>query len=122
MKSLEKFCILIIWPLEKILPINKLPELCVVLLFVLIFLMCHFILKVINTFTAYVDLSYFLVGLSLMVWGTNNIELVNLSIYVRKGEQEIGLIACLCGSVISLCLVLPIAALLRMIKRKENEL
>jgi len=122
MLALEKFCFLIIWPLECLLPIKMLPELCIVLVFLLIYFMVEFILTVLNAFAAYTNMSHFLMGLTIMVWGADNIELINLSIYTKRGETEIGLIASLGSCVVSLMLVLPLAAILRMVKRKDYDL
>jgi Ca2+/Na+ antiporter len=122
MQALERFCFLIIWPLEKLLPIKILPELCLALVFLLIYFMVEFILTVLNAFAAYTNMSHFLMGLTIMVWGADNIELINLSIYMSKGEDEIGLLASLGSCVVSLLLVLPLAALLRMLERKDYDL
>ena len=76
----EKICVVIIWPLSKILPIKRSPELAVILIFVIIYLMVEFIVTVMNVFSAYTGMSHFMVGLTLMVWGSDNMEMLNIAI------------------------------------------
>ena len=76
LEMIEKFCCLIIWPLSKIMPVNSLPEVALAMVFVLIYLLSEFILTVFNVFSVYTGLSHFLVGLSLMVWGSDSLELI----------------------------------------------
>jgi Ca2+/Na+ antiporter len=91
----EKICVVIIWPLSKILPIKRSPELAVILIFVIIYLMVEFIVTVMNVFSAYTGMSHFMVGLTLMVWGSDNMEMLNLAIAIGKGEEEMAMIAVL---------------------------
>ena len=93
MHYIEKFCILIIWPLGKILPVETFPELAIVLIFLVIYFMVEFIVMVMNVFSAYSGISHFMVGLTLMVWGSDNMEMLNLAVAISKGQEEIGLIA-----------------------------
>lgn len=93
--NIEKFCFLIIWPLEKILPVKTYPIVAVILIFVVIFLMVEFIVTVMNVFSAYTGMSHFMVGLTLMVWGSDNMEMLNLAIAMGKGEEEMATIAVL---------------------------
>jgi len=81
---IEKFCIVIIWPLDKVMPVNYCPELALALFFVIIYFLAEFILTVFNVFSVYTGLSHFLVGLTLMVWGSDNLELINMSIAVKN--------------------------------------
>lgn len=91
----EKICVVIIWPLSKILPIKRSPELAVILIFVIIYMMVEFIVTVMNVFSAYTGMSHFMVGLTLMVWGSDNMEMLNLAIAIGKGEEEMAMIAVL---------------------------
>lgn len=95
MHMVEKICVVIIWPLSKILPIKRSPELAVILIFVIIYLMVEFIVTVMNVFSAYTGMSHFMVGLTLMVWGSDNMEMLNLAIAIGKGEEEMAMIAVL---------------------------
>ena len=38
-------------------------------------------------------MSHFIVGLTLMVWGSDNLEMLNLAVAMGKGEEEMGTIA-----------------------------
>ena len=91
----ERICFIVIWPLAKILPIQKFPELAVVLIFLIIYVMVEFVVTVMNVFSAYTGMSHFMVGLTLMVWGSDNMEMLNLAIAIGKGEEEMALIAVL---------------------------
>ena len=88
---IEKFCCLVIWPLSFIMPVKKLPEVALALFFVCIYFLCEFILTVFNVFTIYTGLSHFLVGLTLMVWGSDNLELINMAIATKNGQVELGI-------------------------------
>ena len=87
---IEKICCLVIWPLSKIMPVQRLPELALVMVFVLIYFLCEFILTVFNVFSVYTGLSHFLVGLTLMVWGSDSLELINMCIAVKNNQVELG--------------------------------
>ena len=71
LELLEKICCVVIWPLSKIMPINAAPELALAFVFVLIYLLSEFVLTVFNVFSIYTGLSHFMVGLTLMVWGSD---------------------------------------------------
>ena len=88
---IEKFCCLVIWPLSFIMPVKKHPEVALALFFVCIYFLCEFILTVFNVFTIYTGLSHFLVGLTLMVWGSDNLELINMAIATKNGQVELGI-------------------------------
>jgi len=57
--------------------------------------MVDFILFVMNVFTAYTGMSHLIVGLTLMVWGSDNMEMLNLAIAIGKGDEEMAMIAVL---------------------------
>jgi Ca2+/Na+ antiporter len=95
MHMIEKFCCLIIWPLSKVLPVDSIPELAIVLVFICIFFMVEFIVMVMNVFSAYTGISHFIVGITLMVWGSDNMEMLNLAVSTAKGYEELGLTAVL---------------------------
>ena len=85
MKCLEKFCFLIIYPLSLISPVKRVPEIALLVFFVSTYFMCEFTLTVFNVFSVYTGLSHFLVGLTLMVWGSDNLELINVVIAMKNG-------------------------------------
>ena len=53
------------------MPINAAPEIALAFVFVLIYLLSEFVLTVFNVFSIYTGLSHFMVGLTLMVWGSD---------------------------------------------------
>ena len=93
MELIEQICCIVVWPLSFIMPVNALPELALVLVFVLVYLLCEFVLTVFNVFAVYTGLSHFLVGLTLMVWGSDCLELINMIIAFKNKQLEMGLTA-----------------------------
>ena len=77
------------------MPVKTFPELAMLIIFFLIYVMVEFIVMVMNVFSAYSGFSHFMVGLTVMVWGASNMEMLNLAVAINKGEEEIGLIAVL---------------------------
>lgn len=92
---IEKVCFLVLWPLSKILPVERFPILAVSMLFVTIYFMVEFIVTVMNVFSAYTGMSHLMIGLTLMVWGSDNMEMLNLALAIDKGEEEMATIAVL---------------------------
>ena len=84
MELIEKICCVVIVPLSKIIPVDSFPELALAIVFVLIYFLCEFILTVFNVFSVYTGLSHFLVGVTLMVWGSDNLELINMAIAMKN--------------------------------------
>jgi hypothetical protein len=78
MHVIEKICFLVIWPLGWVLPVRTCPEIAVLIIFFIIFM-------VMNVFSAYSGISHFMVGISLMVWGADNMEMLNLAVAINKG-------------------------------------
>ena len=81
---IESFCFLVVKPMDSIIPVTSIPELALVLIFIIVYVMCEFILTVFNVFSVYTGLGHFLVGLTLMVWGSDNLELVNMGIAMKN--------------------------------------
>ena len=81
---IESFCFLVVKPMDFIMPVTSIPELALVLIFIIVYVMCEFILTVFNVFSVYTGLGHFLVGLTLMVWGSDNLELVNMGIAMKN--------------------------------------
>lgn len=84
LQAIEKFCCLIIWPMQFVMPTTVLPELALILVFFFVYVMCEFILTVFNVFSVYTGLSHFLIGLTLMVWGSDNLEMINMAISMKN--------------------------------------
>jgi len=91
LETIEKVCFLVIWPLDRITNVEKLPEVALALVFVIIYFLAEFILTVFNVFSVYTGLSHFLVGLTLMVWGSDSLELINMSIAIKNKQVELGM-------------------------------
>ena len=77
------------------MPVTAAPEIAMILIFIIIYVMCEFILTVFNVFSVYTGLSHFLLGLTLMVWGSDNLDLVNMGISLKNQDMEVGLTALL---------------------------
>ena len=122
LQAIEKFCCLIIWPMQFIMPVKVLPELALALIFFIVYIMCEFILTVFNVFSVYTGLSHFLIGLTLMVWGSDNLEMINMAISMKNQNLELGLTSVLACQVICLILIIPIACLMRMYSREQFEI
>lgn len=122
MEYIEKFCCVIIYPLSLISPVKRVPEIALLVFFAATYFMCEFTLTVFNVFSVYTGLSHFLVGLTLMVWGSDNLELINVIIAMKNGELELGMTSVMSCQMICLSLCIPIAALARMEKRGEWEI
>ena len=122
LKAIETFCCLIIWPMNFIMPVDQLPEVALFLVFFFVYVMCEFILTVFNVFTVYTGISHFLIGLTLMVWGSDNLEMINMAISMKNKNIEIGLTSILACQVICLILIIPVACLMRMYTRDQSEI
>jgi Ca2+/Na+ antiporter len=84
--------------------------------------MVEFIVTVMNVLSAYTGISHFMVGLTLMVWGSDNMEMLNLAIAIGKGEEEMATIAVLSCQIFCMTLVIPMACISRMIVREQQEI
>ena len=104
------------------MPVNRMPELALVFVFFMIYLLCEFILTVFNVFSMYTGLNHFLVGLTLMVWGSDNLELINMAIAVKNKQVEMGMTSVMSCQLICLVVIIPIAAMGRMHEREQYEI
>jgi Ca2+/Na+ antiporter len=118
MVKIEQICVLVIWPLDKMLPVTKSPELTLLLVFVVIYFMCEFIITVMNVFSVYTNMSHFLVGLTMMVWGSDILEAFNMAIAVKKNQVELGMSSVLSCQVFCLLVIIPLACFMRMVMRR----
>ena len=122
MVKFEKFCFLVYWPLQKLLPVSKMPEVTLLVVFFLIYIICEFIVTIMNVFSVYTNMSHFLVGLTLMVWGSDILELFNMIFAVKKNQLELGFTAVLGCQVICILVVVPLACMMRMLIRDQTEI
>ena len=84
--------------------------------------MTKFFVMVVNVFSAYTGFSHFFVGITLIVWGECNMEMLNLAVAINKGYEETGFIAVVSSVVLCLTLVIPAACISRMIKLEQYEI
>lgn len=88
----------------------------------MIYFMVEFIVTVMNVFSVYTELSHFFVGITLMVWGSDTLELLNMAIAIKNNEEELGLISVVSCQVLCLLLVIPVACIYRMYTREQTEI
>ena len=119
---MEDVCFLIIVPLKTVLPYKNWPVITVAFLFIVTYYMVEFIVTVLNVFSAYTGMSHFIVGMTLMVWGSDTMEMLSLAIAIGIGEEEMATIAVLSCQILCLTLVVPVACLSRMLMREEFEI
>lgn len=122
MHQMETVCFLIICPLEAILPYKNYPITAVVIMFIVIYFMIEFIIIVMNVFSVYTGLSHFVVGLTFMVWGSDNMEMLNLAIAIAKGEEEMATIAVISCQILCIAFIIPLSCLSRLASREQNEI
>ena len=84
--------------------------------------MVEFIIIVMNVFSVYTGFSHFMVGVTLMVWGSDNMEMLNLAIAINKGQEEMATIAVVSCQILCLAFIIPLACLSRMISREQDEI
>jgi Ca2+/Na+ antiporter len=92
------------------------------MLFVVVYFMVEFIVEVLNVFCVQTEISHFVVGLTLMVWGSDNMETISLAISMGRGEEELATIAVLSCQIICLTLVVPVACMVRMLKLRTTRI
>ena len=73
------------------MPVKSAPILCLVLVILLVYIMCEFVLDVFNVLSAYTGLSHFFVGLTFMVWGSDMLELINFMVSMKNKQLELGM-------------------------------
>lgn len=120
--AIEMLCFLIIWPLEKVLPHKEYPIVSSIMIFGVIYFMVEFIIIVMNVFSIYTGMSHFMVGVTLMVWGSDNMEMLSLAIAITKGEEEMATLAVVSCQIICLALVIPVACMSRIVSRDQPEI
>ena len=121
-QCIENFCCLIIKPLSVIMPVKSYPIVALLMVVLLVYFMCEFILTVFNVFSVYTGISHFFVGLTLMVWGSDNLELINWTIAMKNNQLELGMSSVLSCQFICIIVIVPIAVLGRMKTRDQTEI
>jgi Ca2+/Na+ antiporter len=69
------------------MPIESFPEIAFIIIVCIYFISTDFILKVVSVMSVYTNLSQIFVGLTVMSWGSSAIELINMTIAVKKNEM-----------------------------------
>lgn len=79
-------------------------------------------MKVVSVMSVYINLSHIFVGITVMSWGSCSIELINMSLAVKKNEMQMGLTSIVSALVLAFLLIIPLAVLLKMAIRGSHEL
>ena len=66
------------------MPTERFPELAFLIIVSIYFLSTDFILKIVSVMSVYTNLSHIFVGITFMSWGSSAIELINLTIAIKK--------------------------------------
>jgi Ca2+/Na+ antiporter len=115
MHGIEKFSCVVVYPLKLVVSVDEQPVFTICVVILVVYFMVEFIITVMNVLTVYTGLSHLFVGLSLMVWGSENMEMLNLAVALSKGEEELATIAVLSSQIFCITLVIPAACLSRML-------
>ncbi len=73
-------------PLDAILPVERSPILAFLIIVLIYFVSMDFILTIVSVLSTYLQLSHIFIGLTLIAWGSQPIELINLLIASKRGE------------------------------------
>lgn len=119
---IETICLPVLYPLEKIMPINKMPELAFFIIVCIYFMSTDFILKIVSVMSVYTNLSHIFVGITFMSWGSSAIEMINLTIAVKKNEMQLGLTSIMSALVFAFLMIMPAAMIFKMFKRDSNQM
>lgn len=76
----------IMWPLSKVLPVEKCPELVFLFSMVLFFQATEIILTIVSVLAQYSGLSHIFIGITVISWGSCLIELINLAVATKNAE------------------------------------
>lgn len=68
------------------MPVENIPELAFVIIVFIYFISTDYILKIVSVMSVYTNLSHIFVGITFMSWGSSAIELINLTIAIKKNE------------------------------------
>ena len=102
--------------------VKQAPTVAVILVVLVVYIMSEFVLAVFNVLSVYTGISHFFIGLTLMVWGSSVLELINFSIAMKNKQLELGFSSVLSCQLMCLIVVVPAAAFARMSTRKQSEI
>lgn len=114
---INKLALPIIWPMSKLMPVEKLPELVFLVCMVMFFYATEFILTVVNVLSQYTHLSHIFIGITVISWGSCLIELINLAVANKNSEGQMGITSILSAIVIQFLLIIPMAIITKMYRR-----
>jgi len=90
----------IMWPLSKVLPVEKLPELVFLFSMVVFFEATEFILTIVSVLAQYTGLSHIFIGITVISWGSCMVEMINLAAATKAGEGQMGITSILSAIVL----------------------
>ena len=122
LQAIENIVYCVIMPMEYVMPVKNAPIVAIAVVILLVYIMCEFILSVFNVFAAYTGLSHFFVGLTLMVWGSDVLEMINFTISLKNKQLELGMTSVLSCQLICLIVVIPLASFARMAQRGQTDI
>ena len=120
MKFFETICHPFLWLIDKIMPTEKLPEVAFLVIVVLYFMSTDYILKIVDVMSIYINLPHIFVGITVMSWGSCAVELINMSIAVKKNEFQLGITSILSALVFAFLLLMPISIFAKILKRDSH--
>lgn len=122
LRFFDIICYPLLFPIGKIMPVEKLPELAFLVIIILYFLTTDYILKVVSVMSVYINLSHMFVGITIMSWGSCAVELINMSLSVKNNQMQMGLTSIISALVLAFLLIIPFAMLFKMMIRSSHEL
>lgn len=112
----------VIWPLSKILPVEKCPEIVFLFSMILFFQATEIILTIVSVLAQYSGLSHIFIGITVISWGSCLIEMINLSVATKAGEGQMGITSILSAIVLQFLLIVPMAVMIKMYRRDTQSL
>jgi len=119
MHVMERLSYPVIAPLWYILPVEKFPELALVILIGIVFMISHYILTVTNIMQVYTNP---MIALFMVAIGSGCLEMINLTLATKKGMEQMGLTSILSGLVLTMTGIIPIACLIQMHRTGSSEI
>lgn len=80
----------VMWPLYRILPVEKAPELVFLVCMIFFFQATEIILTIVSVLAQYSQMSHIFIGITVISWGSCLIELINLAVANKNGEGQMG--------------------------------
>ena len=116
----EWICYPLLWLIDKIMPVQTLPELAFFVIVCLYFVSTDYILKIVDVLSIYINLPHIFVGITIMSWGSCAVELINMSIAAKKNEFQLGITSILSALVFAFLLLIPLSITAKILKRDSH--